>query len=69
MLLIECSPPFQKRPSFRTEAMAGGWRIMWAWFAVTWVPYGFNEYVEELAQSGIALYRKGELEYRGDEDC
>lgn len=64
MILLECSPPFQWKPSLRTEHMAGGWRVMWGWFAVAWVPYDLNEYIEGLAQAGIELYRKGELEIR-----
>jgi hypothetical protein len=64
MILLEISPPFQFKPSLRTESMAGGWRFMWGWLAVAWVPYGFSEYVEGIAQSAIKLYRKGELRYR-----
>lgn len=63
MVLLEFAPPFQPRPSLRTEGMAGGWRFMWGWLAIGWVPYDLNSYVEGIAQSGIELYRKGELEF------
>jgi hypothetical protein len=63
MVLLECSPPFQWKPSLRTD-IGDGWRFMWGWFAVAYVPYGFGEYIEGLAQAGIELYDKGEIEIR-----
>jgi hypothetical protein len=59
MLMLECSPPFQWKPSYRR---AGGVRrMMWAWFAIAYVPGGFNEVVEGHAYAGADLYRIGEL--------
>lgn len=53
MVLLECSPPIQWRPS-RTK-IGAGWRAMWLWFAVAYVPYGFNEYVEGIAKAAVSL--------------
>lgn len=62
MTLIECSPPFQWKPSFKKIGIIRRW--MWGYFAVAWVPLGFNEFVEGLGQSGIDLYREGKIEHR-----
>lgn len=56
MILLECSPPFQWRPSLR--GFAGGWRAMWGWLAVAWVPYDLNGFVEGLAEAGADLARE-----------
>jgi hypothetical protein len=54
MILLELAPPFQWRPS--TEEIGAGWRFMWGWLAIAYVPYEFNEYIEEIAQAGVSLY-------------
>lgn len=62
MILIECSRPFQWKPSYWRGALMRRW--MWGYFALAWCPLGFNELIEGLGQSGIELYRDGKLGYR-----
>ena len=59
MIMLECSPPFQWRPSYRHVADVR--RVMWMWFAIAYVPGGFNEVVKGYAHAGADLYRIGEL--------
>lgn len=60
MVLLECCPPFQWKPSLK--AMPEGWRFMWGWLAVAYVPYDLNGYIEGLGRAGASLYRDGELQ-------
>lgn len=63
MLMLECSPPFQWKPSYVRvgSGVGSARRVMWAWFAIAYVPGGFNEIAEGYARAGADLYRIGEL--------
>lgn len=56
MTLIECSPPFQWRPSVvRIGTLT---RVMWGWFAIAYFPGDFNDFVEGIARAGVAIHQE-----------
>lgn len=57
MVMLECSPPFQWKPSYHHFGDCR--RVMWGWFAVTICPYGINELFEGIGRAGAELYRSG----------
>lgn len=62
MILFECAPPFQWRPSY--SHFGDCRRIVWGWLAVTHYPHGINELFEGLGRAGASLYAAGELSAR-----
>lgn len=54
MVMFECAPPFQWKPT-RT-AFGDFRRLMWGWFAVTWCPHDINDLIEGVAKAGVAVY-------------
>lgn len=57
MVCVEFSPPFQRKLIFRRFA-CGGWRIIWGWLAVAWVPYGFGAFIEAVADTSKRIENK-----------
>ncbi len=53
MVLIEVSPPFQWWPCL--EFLFSGWRVMWGWVAIMYVPYDLDEFLEALAAAAVEL--------------
>lgn len=58
MVMFECAPPFQWRP---TITVFGSFRrVMWGWVAVTWCPYDINQLIEGIAKAGAVVHGSSE---------
>lgn len=53
MIMIECCPPFQPRPS--VHRWMTGWRFMWGYIAVTWVRFDLNGFLEAITKTAIHM--------------
>jgi hypothetical protein len=55
MVLLECAPPFQWRPSY--VRFGDFRRVMWLWFAVThYSAGGVNELFEGIARAAVSIH-------------
>ena len=56
MILFECAPPFQWRPSYMKFGDFRRW--MWAYFAITTYEGGINELVEDIGRGGYHYFKE-----------
>lgn len=59
MILLECSGPFQWKPSY--VRFGEFRRVMWGWFAVSHFDGGINEMIEGIGRAGASLYAQEQM--------